>query len=369
MNVKHFLTIVSTVATLGVATAQFDPNTLYVMPVGDSMTSGTDAVDMDGKGGYRAQLEELFQEAGIPFDFLGFRAGVFPDGEGAGGGNLDDEDHEGWSGYYIDGVGGDGKTASLRSALKTFEHIEAASTQVILLLIGSNDVVFQQQGENLTTAQFRTRYRKLLDEIYKQNPFVLVLASTIPPRHPNANTLISNAEIQKFNAVIAGLPAEYRSENNGRRLSVVDGYAAMTDPKNDIRRDAAGSNVLPTDQGYRKLGAMWYRALENVYFDVDPLYQGSVPLGGNWRFSPFFKSFNDQGKKTAGWKFHESLEWIYTPESSNDDLFFYSPKRGWLYTTIATYPNVYSFDNGGWLFFNDVAKTLFNYANGQTEAF
>lgn len=99
------------------------------MPLGDSLTG----VGVGGPAhSYRGYLEALLREAGCDFDFVGTQS------EAAYGGS--DPDHEGHGSYTIgpdDIVGQDGTLINLYAHLEEYLQTEP---DVILLLIGINDM-------------------------------------------------------------------------------------------------------------------------------------------------------------------------------------------------------------------------------------
>ena len=128
--------------------------------------------------------------------------------------------------------------------------------------------------------------------------------------------------------------------------------------------------VHPTPQGYQKLAEVWYDALQPLYWDVDGLYTDSVTLGSGWRFSAAYGSFYDGGDKTQGWKFHESMGWIYTAAFSGDHLYFWEPAIGWGYSSRGNFPNIYLFDRAAWFFYDGSdGRQIYNYVTERYESF
>lgn len=84
-----------------------------------------------------------------------------------------------------------------------------------------------------------------------------------------------------------------------------------------------------------------------------------LPIGGacnpipdleDWFESPWFGAYNTT---FAPWIFHSSHNYIYIdPSSIITDVYFFDPViDSWIYTDPAIYPNLYSFDGQGWLYF------------------
>ncbi len=181
-----------------------------IMPLGDSLTSGYRV-----PGGYRKPLHAGLTAAGWSLDLVGSLSGEV---EG-----LPDPDHEGHNTFLIDEL--------LPVAAEMVPRYEP---DIVLLLIGTNDVVSQ---EDLDGAPQRLAGLLALLEGRQ------VLVGTLPP--------VANApaeeRIQAYNAALVEVV-----EVAG--MSVVDLHAAMTDEQ---LIDA----VHPDEDGYAAMAAAWLAAL------------------------------------------------------------------------------------------------------------
>ncbi len=79
-------------------------------------------------------------------------------------------------------------------------------------------------------------------------------------------------------------------------------------------------------------------------------FEASIELGAGWRFSEWFGSFNAD---FFPWIFHSVHGWMYVfEESTSDDIFLYDLSlEGWIFTSSATYPSMYSFGRNAWIFY------------------
>lgn len=78
----------------------------------------------------------------------------------------------------------------------------------------------------------------------------------------------------------------------------------------------------------------------------DPI-EVAVDLGSDWRWIPWFGSFN---VAELPWIFHESHGWMYLGEGNlNTGQFIYDATIGWIWTDQRRYPNLFSFDRNSWL--------------------
>lgn len=192
---------------------------IKIMPLGDSITDGYNV-----PGGYRIDLWQALHEQGDRLDFVGSQENGPPE--------LPDRHHQGHSGWRID---------------ELHRHVEdwlqAAQPDIILLLIGTNDIV---QGYNLERAP--ARLDALIDDLFRHCPEAQVFVGSIPPIDAPA----LNAQVQSYNQAIA--QQIQARQVQGDRLVFVDLYAGLT------TQDLA-DGIHPNRQGHRKIAQMWYDSL------------------------------------------------------------------------------------------------------------
>jgi lysophospholipase L1-like esterase len=219
------------IVTTPIAPATAESNGgVRVMPLGDSITEGTDT-----PGGYRIGLWERLADAGYTADFVGSQSN--------GPASLGDHDHEGHPGWRIDQV-----DANVVGWLNTYRP------HTVLLHIGTNDIL---QNHDLATAP--DRLSALIDRITTTAPDAEVFVAQITP----LGWSDGDAAVNSFNAAIPGIVQA--KVNAGKNVHLVDMHSALTVA--DLE-----DGVHPTATGYDKMAAVWYEALRSV--------PGSVGGGG-----------------------------------------------------------------------------------------
>lgn len=201
------------------------------MPLGDSQTLGAYSASDFGIGGYRAPLWYQLVANHFAVDYVGSQNGPA---------TADvDPNHEGHGGWRIDDISGsiDGWIAS-------------TNPQVILLLIGANDII---QGYSIDTAI--ARMNVLLDQISAAAPTARVLVSTLlwgpQPNFYNYGL----AQIQDFNSRLPALVSTRAAQ--GKPMTLVDMYSQSGVVAGEFNADG----VHPTATGYAKMAGVWYTAL------------------------------------------------------------------------------------------------------------
>lgn len=189
--------------------------TLRVMPMGDSITSGFRSTDNNG---YRSALRDLLAGDMTGLDFVG----TLKDG------SMADRDHEGHSGWRIDQVAGIATAA-----------LQRYHPNVVTLHLGTNDM-----GQNYQVDSAPSRLAALIDQIFSVEPDAsIVVAEIIRPADPTSDsrTLTYNAQ----------LPAIVQARANaGKHIVMVDMASALTTA--DL-----SDGLHPNDGGYQKMAAVW----------------------------------------------------------------------------------------------------------------
>lgn len=189
------------------------------MPLGDSITDGYNV-----PGGYRIDLWQALRERGDRMEFVGSQENGPPE--------LGDRHHEGYPGWRIDEL-----------HRHVGDWLQAAQPDIILLLIGTNDIV---QGYSLDRAP--ARLEALIDNLFQHQPEVQVFVGSIPPiDEPQLN-----AQVQTYNQAIAQQIQARQAK--GDRLIFVDLYAGLTS-------EDLADGIHPNRQGHRKIAQIWYESL------------------------------------------------------------------------------------------------------------
>lgn len=197
-----------------------DTPELTIMPLGDSITHGS-AIE----GGYRIHLWNKFLEEGRKVDFVGSQSN--------GPSNID-QDHEGHPGEAISFIQGEIDT-----------WLSNSTPQVILMMIGTNDVLYPE-AHDFTTAS--ARLTGLIQQIVDKSPDTELFIASIPPlTDPEANE-----RAQLINAALPTIIATFQQQ--GKRVHYVDTQSILT------TQDLA-DGVHPNNAGYEKLADSWYDAI------------------------------------------------------------------------------------------------------------
>ncbi|KAF2753617.1 SGNH hydrolase [Pseudovirgaria hyperparasitica] len=200
-------------------------NSIRLLPLGDSITWGTDSTD---ESGYRGGL--LSELSGNIVDFIGNAS--------QRRGNIPDPDNAGWPGYTIAQIGEAADNAST--------SVFAPQPNVVTLHAGTNDMIYIFQDY----AGAPDRLEALINKITANVPNTLVLVAKII----HASDPDVDARIQTYNSGIDA--AVQRAQQGGKfKVRVVDQSAI----------DDLGDGVHPTDAGYATMATNWYNAI----YDAD----------------------------------------------------------------------------------------------------
>jgi lysophospholipase L1-like esterase len=185
-----------------------------IMPLGDSLTDGENI-----PGGYRIELWSRLVADGLPVDFVGSQSN--------GPASLPDRDHEGHPGWRIDQIAG-----------AAGPWLTRYQPQIVLLLIGTNDVV---QDANLDAAP--GRLGALIDQITATLPNCRVIVASIP----RLRDRVWRQRAETYNVAIPAIVS-----TRGSRVAYVDAYSVLDDS------DLIGDGIHLTAGGDRKLADAWY---------------------------------------------------------------------------------------------------------------
>jgi lysophospholipase L1-like esterase len=206
---------------------------LKIMPLGDSNTRGRG----DDRAGYRDDLWMLLNDSGFNVDFVGSATTNPPN-------SWDqpypfDRDHQGHGGYAMSGDTFPG-ASDLISNIDNW--LNAATPDVILLMAGTNDFIFQDTTAQETIDELGT----LIDKIFAWSSDVNLLISSIAPLAPNRGL---EQEAALYNEMIPGLLGSDRYQQH--HLSFVDTRHLLT-------LDDLYDGVHFTPQGYSTLAHAWF---------------------------------------------------------------------------------------------------------------
>ncbi|MEV6693666.1 ricin-type beta-trefoil lectin domain protein [Micromonospora sp. NPDC051196] len=228
------LAVSAVVTAAGTASAESNGG-VRVMPLGDSITEGTQI-----PGGYRIGLWQRLVNGRYTVDFVGSQFN--------GPASLGDRDHQGHPGWRIDQI-----DANVVGWLNT------QRPQSVLLHIGTNDIL---QNYNVSTAP--NRLSTLIDRITNTVPTAEVFVAQLI----TLSSTNQAAAVRTFNAAIPGIVQS--KVNAGKRVHLVNMHSALT--TGDLI-----DGIHPTANGYDKMAAVWYSALQSVPGSIGTPGSGGTP--------------------------------------------------------------------------------------------
>lgn len=213
---------------------------IRIMPLGDSITSGSYGNGKNGIGGYRAVLWDLCQKAHFQVDFVG----TLNDPAGA----KFDANHQGWRGWRAD---------QLNTNITAC--IALCKPQIVLLQIGVNDIL---NGAAVDTVA--TRFDQLLTNLQKAAPESKVCAATIMNVLEPNDYKVPMTKVREFNGRIPQIVAEHARK--GMKVQLVD-MACEADLQ---ETDFSADRLPPNDSGYAKIASAWFSTLKPIVQQKGP---------------------------------------------------------------------------------------------------
>lgn len=184
--------------------------------MGDSITFGEGSTDGNG---YRLALSTLLTKHGNKVEYIG----------SVQSGTMANSDHEGHGGFQIVAVGLTGKP----------DYFQRPN--VVLLMAGTNDIVFNTDIENAPN-----RLGGVIEDIVAACPDAAILVATLTPL---LNPGWTN-KIVDYNYAVPGIVSNLA--NKGNKVALVNMSRVMTTDINPA------DGIHPTDEGYGKIAAAWY---------------------------------------------------------------------------------------------------------------
>ncbi len=202
-----------------------------ILPLGDSLTEGFQG----DKGGFRVPLFETAMRRGKRIRFAGTLKDAPPDPVIAG--VPFPQQHEGHSGNHIDQI----------AAL--VPDVLASGPDIILLMIGTNDILDSSPAYRSIVAQAPDRLAGLIDKIIDSQVGSLIVVAQIPPI-PSVSALVD-----RYNEGV-GAVVRKRAEA-GERVLLADMHTSF--PLSFL---SGWDNIHPNQKGYDHIAAVWYAAIE-----------------------------------------------------------------------------------------------------------
>jgi len=234
----------------GAATA-VSGDVIKIMPVGDSITFG-----MGENGGYRKYLYQSLTQKGYNIDMVG------PEGSNSATANniRYDDNHAGYSGYQIKEIPDwgrqQGNEGSLYNKLKSKNAVKQAQPDIILLIIGTNDMT-----ANRSMDACANDLRALLDYMLADMPSngIIFMGSI-----PEFTAYGGNAQrVANYNGTVKKVAEEYASKGKNVRFADVHGSLNGT-------ADLGSDQLHPNGNGYKKMGNFWADVLDQYLKESAP---------------------------------------------------------------------------------------------------
>ena len=204
-----------------------------VMPVGDSITQG-----LCGWTGYRGSLFHLANHDGKLLTYVG----SLIDGPDTVDDKPFPKQHEGHSGFTIDGGGGrDGIKGIITGVMTKYKP------NIVLLMIGTNDVDLSvdnaPESPGLTSRHdSRPRPER---------------AARRGANRPQTDD-VANVRVRAYNAAIPGLVQTRAAA--GKHIAMVDMYSAFVQNPN-FKNDLMCDRLHPKGPAYEIMASTWYAAI------------------------------------------------------------------------------------------------------------
>ncbi len=232
---------------------------IKIMPLGDSITWGTNP-DNSNSSGYRRLLYLQLTNAGYNVDFVGSLNGGLPDDF-----DRDNEGHPGW----VSGSPAYDTSAMLSTKLKGF--LNNNPPDIVLLLIGTNDLSSQNSPWEKTASEVASSIGKLLDSIYVFNPNIKIFIGNIIDRADNQyrhdKTVSTNSLLP---SMLNSLPTAQKE-----KITLIDMYTSLGDyyynlsNNNFTYQPSSNLHTLhPNTNGYQVMADTWFNAIQNYYQPV-----------------------------------------------------------------------------------------------------
>jgi acyl-CoA thioesterase I len=225
----------------------FDTNTRNILPLGNSITNGTDKFNS-----YRRALWNMLHRAHYNFDFVGswskhHMGGEYPNPDF----DLDHEGHSGWTAHHVlEPPDWDKHRGNIDQWLASY------TPDMVLMEFGTNEVF---QCVNATSAM--NDFSIIIDKLRAKNPAVKILLAQIPPlgkqwavqKLCKTDTAYGQA-VKIFNEAIV----EFAGKKSTRKSPVIliDQFKDV-DPASDMYDD-----IHPNEKGELKMAERWYEAVK-----------------------------------------------------------------------------------------------------------
>ncbi len=285
----------------GLILSSASAETLKIMPLGDSITSGyTDSWSGNGAFtfGYRGPLYTKLTNAGYDFQFVGgstepwTAAHIYQDGNwytsigapsSVSGPDLRTVGQDGHRGYW--GQRTDWIASNIVNWLNT------DNPDIVLLMLGTNNLDLDVGGGTVAPTTSENQLKDLVQTIINTKPAAKVIVAQISPR--KATNTTSGALVQYNNYIKNTMVPYFQNDLGlGDQVTTVDQYSAfVTNGVVNTSMYAGGSTVHPNVTSYQLIAQTWFDGIEAITAAPEPgtlcllgAFGISLAVHGCWRF-------------------------------------------------------------------------------------
>jgi hypothetical protein len=157
-------------------------------------------------------------------------------------GDFIDHQHEGWSGFEIDGV-----------ADKMLPVMTSEKPNLVLILVGSNDCFRAKHENNIGYAHAaKERMRNLVQKVYALSPGVTIILVTLPATTNADDGPWIQAANEGFRALVQEL------QGQGQKIELAEMYTDWLQPGDH------SDSIYFNNAGYAKVAATFSEAFKRV---------------------------------------------------------------------------------------------------------
>jgi acyl-CoA thioesterase-1 len=199
---------------------------LKILPLGDSITFG-----INYPGGYRIKLEKLLAAENIAPQFLGSQVN--------GPEELKSKNNEGHPGWTIDDI-----------AQQTQSWLKEYRPDLILLMIGSNDLWVDEPSQKPNVGKALTQLEGLIHLISQESPASRVIVASVPPE-----PFFWNNYVIEYNSGVKDIVQKLKNQ----RIEFADIYSSLT--LDDLDPNDGFTGDHPSKTGYEKIANTWFKVI------------------------------------------------------------------------------------------------------------
>jgi lysophospholipase L1-like esterase len=250
------------VGVLGWTTDGLAATALRIMPIGDSITAGTTDSNWayPFSFGYRGSLYTRLTNAHYNFTFVGQSPepwngapyGAPPTIVGQDLRAVGQNGHRGYGGSTINDITyGNGYDPGI------IADLNADNPNVVLLMIGINDIYYYGNGGNPTDVE--SRLNNLVQMIVTNKPSVNVIVAQINAYYDGS---LTNSVVAYNNYIKNTLVPYYAGQ--GKHVTTVNQYANFLTPGGAIDTSLYSNIIHPNAAGYDRMAATWFAGIKAV---------------------------------------------------------------------------------------------------------